>query len=67
MNPIEKGSIVRYKQGWMEVTARFNHHVNLGYIFHGKTIIKKVPLNEVYEDKEAWYKEWSNSETYQSM
>ena len=67
MNPIEKGSVVLYKNGWMEVTARFNKHVNLGHIFHGKTVIKKVPLTEVVEDRDAWYEMWSKSETYQSM
>ena len=67
MNQIEKGSVVRYKGGWMEVTARFKNHVNLGHIFHSKTTIKKVPLTEVVEDKEAWYAVWTKSESYQSM
>ena len=49
METIDKGSVVKYKDGWMEVTARFNHHVNLGHIFQSKTTIKKVPLNEVFE------------------
>jgi hypothetical protein len=65
--PVEKGSIVRYKDGWMEVKAKFKTHVNLGHIFHSKTTIKKVPLNEVYEDRGEWYENWSKSETYQSM
>jgi hypothetical protein len=67
MNPIEKGSVVKYKHGWMQVTACFKHHVNLGHIFHRKTVIKKVPLNEVFEDKDAWHAEWTKSESYQSM
>lgn len=66
-NEIVKGSVVRYKDGWMEVTAVFKNTVNLGNIFHNKTKIKKVPLNEVYEDKEAWQKEWVESEAYMSM
>ena len=67
METIDKGSVVKYKDGWMEVTARFNHHVNLGHIFQSKTTIKKVPLNEVFEDRDAWHAEWSKSESYQSM
>ena len=62
-----KGSIVKYKDGWMQVTAKFKTHVNLGSIFIGKTTIKKVPLDEVTEDRENWYNHWSQSETYQSM
>ena len=67
MNPITKGSVVHYKEGWMEVTAAFKTTVNLGHIFHGKTTIKKVPLNEVYEDRDAWYEAWSKTEAYQCM
>lgn len=67
MNPIQKGDVVRYKHGWMEVTACFKNHCNLGHIFHCETVIKKVPLSEVVEDKEAWYEMWSKSESYQSM
>ena len=66
-NVILKGSVVKYKGGWMEVTACFKNHVNLGHIFHGKTTIKKVPLSEVVEDRDNWYAHWSKSETYQSM
>lgn len=66
-NTITKGSVVKYKDGWMEVTAVFKNHVNLGHIFYGKTTIKKVPLNEVFEDRDAWYKEWEQSETYKCM
>jgi hypothetical protein len=64
---IRKGSVVHYKDGWMEVTAKFKNHVNLGHIFYGKTRIKKVPLTEVYEDHEAWYSTWQTSEAYQCM
>jgi hypothetical protein len=66
-NTITKGSVVRYKNSWMEVTAAFKRHVNLGHIFHGKTTIKKVPLSEVYEDHDAWHKEWEQSDTYKCM
>lgn len=64
---ITKGSIVKYKDGHMEVTAKFKNHVNLGPIFYGRTKIKKVPLSEVTEDRDAWYEEWTKSEAYQSM
>lgn len=67
MKEIIKGSIVKYKDSWMEVTARFKNHVNLGRIFHGKTTIKGVPLTEVKEDHDEWYKVWEQSETYQCM
>jgi hypothetical protein len=66
-NVIGKGSVVRYGDGWMEVTAAFKNHVNLGSIFYGKTRIKKVPTSEVYYDHDAWYARWSESETYKSM
>jgi hypothetical protein len=66
-NGITKGTVVRYKDGWMEVTAKFKNHVNLGSIFYGKTRIKKVPLSEVYADHDAWYEQWSKSEAYQCM
>jgi len=66
-NPIVKGSIVKYQDGWMEVTAKFKNTVNLGHIFYGKTKLKGIPLTEVKEDREAWYEVWSKSETYMSM
>lgn len=64
---IHKGSIVRYGDGWMEVTAAFKNHVNLGAIFYGKTRIKKVPTNEIVEDYDDWYETWTKSEAYMSM
>jgi hypothetical protein len=64
---IVKGSVVKYQDGHMRVTARFKNHVNLGGVFAGKTSIKKVPIAEVSEDREKWYEEWSKSETYMSM
>ena len=66
-NEITKGTVVRYKDGHMRVTAKFKNTVNLGGIFAGKTSIKGVPLSEVVEDHEAWYESWTKSETYQSM
>ena len=65
--PIQKGSVVKYKDGYMEVTAKFKNHVNLGPIFHGKTKVKHVPLSEVSEAHDEWYEKWTQSETYKSM
>lgn len=66
-NPVVKGSVVKYQDGWVRVTARFKHTVNLGGIFNGKIYHKHVPLGEVFEDHDAWYKNWQESETYKSM
>lgn len=71
MNNISKGSIVNYGNRWMRVTAVFSNTVNLGPIWGGRGrfsgIIKNIPKNEVYEDGEAWYRNWHKSETYQCM
>jgi len=64
---MNKGTVVRYKDGWMEVRAVFKNTVNLGPIFHRKTTIKGVPKSEVKPDHDEWYKVWSKSETYTSM
>jgi hypothetical protein len=68
MNPkFSKGTIVKYKTGWMQVRAVFKNTVNLGPIFGGKTTVKKVSQSEVYPDFDAWSSAWSKSESYQSM
>jgi hypothetical protein len=64
---IQKGTVVRYKTGWMKVTAKFKNSVNLGPIFGSKTTIKKVQLFEVFPDHQNWYNRWSESETYKCM
>ncbi len=64
---LRKGSVVKYKDGWMEVRAVFNTTVNLGSIFGSKTRIKGVPISEVKPDYDAWYAEWSKSEAYMCM
>jgi hypothetical protein len=66
---LEKGTVVHYKDGWMEVRAVFagKRTVNLGPIFHSKTKIKGVSVDEVYSDKDTWYEAWSQSESYQCM
>jgi len=65
--PIIKGSIVHYNEGWQRVTARYKDSVNLGSIFGSRVNHKRVPLSEVYEDEDMWYKHWQQSETYQCM
>ena len=64
---IVKGSVVRYKDGYVRVTAKFKNTVNLGGIFNGKLYHKGVPLSEVEEAHEEWYEGWTKSETYQCM
>lgn len=64
---LRRGSVVKYKDGWMQVTAAFKNTVNLGTIFSGKTKYKKIPRSEVKEDHDAWYREWEKSDTYRSM
>ncbi len=64
---IKKGDIVKYKDGHCRVSAVFKTTVNLCGIFNGIIYHKKVPLAEVKEDQEAWYKLWQESETYKSM
>jgi len=64
---IVKGTIVHYKDGWMQVSAKFADSVNLCHIFHSKPVFKKVPLDEVFADHDNWYKNWEQSETYKCM
>lgn len=64
---LTKGTVVRYKDGWMEVTAVFKNTVNLGPIFYGKTKYKGIPRTEVTPDHDAWYDSWSKSESYRCM
>jgi hypothetical protein len=67
--PIVKGSVVKYQDGHMRVTAVFPNRgtCNLGTIFGSKVQLKGVRLNDVTEDEEAWYAAWTKSETYLSM
>ena len=62
-----KGSVVKYKNGFMEVTAVFSKTVNLGVIFYGKTRIKGVPISEVTSAHAEWHAAWVKSETYMCM
>jgi hypothetical protein len=69
--PIVKGSIVKYTDqhgdGWFRVSAIIAGSVNLKQIFGSHILHKRVPLAEVVEDEAAWYKNWQQSEAYQSM
>ena len=70
--PIEKGSVVCCKQhGWKRVTAVFKDTVNVAPVFGGRGrfsgIIKNVPKDEIFEDHDNWYENWTKSETYQCM
>jgi hypothetical protein len=64
---LTKGTVVRYKTGWMRVRAVFKNTVNLGSVFGSKTTIKGVPISEVKPDHDAWYANWQKSEAYQTM
>lgn len=66
-NPIEKTSVVRYKDGYYRVSAKFKNTVNLSGIFSSYIHHKKVPLSEVTEAHDEWYEKWTQSETYKSM
>ena len=64
---ITKGVVVRYQDGNYRVTAVRGGKVNLGAIF-GKAIYHKgVPIEQVTDDEAAWYKRWTQSETYMCM
>jgi hypothetical protein len=66
-NELHKGSVVKYKTGWMRVRAVFKDRVNLGHVFGGKTVEKNVPISEVTPDHENWLAAWEKTESYQSM
>jgi hypothetical protein len=65
---IVRGSIVRYRDGWARVSKKTAAWVNLRPVFSTLTMVaQRVPLDEVYEDRDAWYENWRESETYKSM
>lgn len=67
MEQIKKESIVKYKDGYFRVSALFKHTVNLCGVFSSYIHHKKVPLSEVKEAHDEWYKLWQESETYKCM
>lgn len=73
MNKIEKGSIVRYKNGFYRVSctnksaAGVISSVNLKNV-NGRTVQWfSVPFSEITEAYAEWEKAWHQSETYQSQ
>ena len=64
---MKKDMIVKYKGKWYRVTRVTANTVNLGGVWTGKVTLKGIPRDEVYEDGDAFYDNWSQSETYQCM
>lgn len=65
---ITKGMTVLYDGCNYTVTAVFKNTVNLGYVWDSRKVYHKgVPKSEVKENHEAFYKAWSQSESYMCM
>ena len=71
---IQKGSIVQFqnpdrpkhfKRG--RITRITSKWVNIGGVWGGKVFAKKVPLTEITECADAFYKAWRSSESYRCM
>jgi uncharacterized phage-associated protein len=74
MKNITKGSIVKYieskygsSHGWYRISWIGRHTCNLKSIFGNYIHFKGVPLTDVVEDEESWYKAWQQSDSYQCM
>jgi hypothetical protein len=67
--PVTKGTVVHHGEGHARVASVYvgSQTVNLCGIFSSRITDKRVPLADIYEDHEAWYAHWQQSETYQSM
>ena len=65
--PVVKGSIVKYMGGHYRVSAVVAGLVNLKSVFGSKIYFKRLPIADVVEDEEAWYADWTQSETYKCM
>jgi hypothetical protein len=65
--PLQKGDVVKYKDGHCRIKSLFKTHATLCGVFGGRIYAKKVPLTELKEDHDAWYEEWTQSETYKCM
>ena len=64
INPIVKGSIVKYLNSNYRVTSVKAGKVNLGSIF-GKAIYHKgIAMQDIVENAEGFYQWYSQSETY---
>ena len=66
-NPIVKNSTVKYKDGYVMVKSLFKTHATLCTMFSHRIIAKKVPLTELTEAYDEWYKLWTESESYKCM
>ena len=66
-NAVEKTSVVKYKDGYYRVSAKFKNTVNLSGIFSSHIHHRKVPLAEVTEAHDEWYAKWQESDTYKCM
>ena len=64
---IKKGSIVKFENGNYRVTSLRGGKVNLGSIFGKHIYHKGIPVEQVSGNEDAWYKQWSQSETYMCM
>ena len=64
---LQVGTVVRHKTGWVRITRLNSKWCNLGAIWGGRVYEKKVPLTEIYADEAAWYKAWTQSESYRCM
>jgi hypothetical protein len=66
-NQINKGSIVKYQDGFYRVSRCTKNKVNLASIFGGTIYHKGIAKPEVTEANAEWYNRWSQSETYMCM
>jgi hypothetical protein len=66
-NPIVRGSIVLFNNGWYRVTRVTKKTVNLGAVWGGHIYHKGVAIEQVVEDEAAWYDNWRKSDSYQCM
>ena len=68
-NEIKVGLIVSIKDesGYYKVTSFRGGKVNLGSVFGRSIYHKGVPVENVYENGDAFYDNWSKSETYMCM
>jgi len=64
---IKKGSIVSFENGNYRVTSVKGGKVNLGSIFGKYIYYKGIPIEDMFENEEQWYKKWSQSESYMCM
>jgi hypothetical protein len=67
---IRRGTVVRYKSGWVQVSAVSvgKRTVNLAYVWDiSKIYHKGVSVDEIFEDGDAQYEQFSKSETYMCM